>query len=839
MNFSFQPENTKFSSNNKRNAPRNETRRTMKNFPTLFAALLLAPLGVLHATDTPGAETAPPCAAAFEFDSFRLGGVFGHRAEAMMKGNLLQLDMEKDFLGPFRQRKNPKAVYVGLGKTLDAGVHFAALTGDPEITAWKDQWIAETISTIDPEGYIGISPRGAPYAWSKFGFHERGPIILALANNYRFFGDEKSLEAARRIADAMLAEWPEDMHSPQKLLLWTVEYPLIRLSEISGDPKYTDFVRTRFFPGDKLNKQWSWVTLPMMGHVYDWCDANISMLDLNRHHPHPTLTSAWPQMIDWLKDGGSVPTGEFNETERWTRGQITRNKSAEPETSEPLLPTKCGESCAKFYVVQLLDRLNRSKPEAFNSEVIERTFYNGLFAAMSPEGRQLCYSLSIEGTRSYWHLDTYCCPGNLRRAFAYLPSYFYTLGDGRITVNLYGESEARLKLPNGTAITLVQETDYPATGKIRFRVEPSSPAKQAISFRIPAWCHSPAVLLNGQRSAEEPKPGTYLTTTREWSAGDTVELDFPMEWRWIAGIRTQQGKAALARGPVVYSLDPVASGLDYVDASKDVKFVEQDKAHQAAYERLQQITLDPASVSGPKPGPGGSTAEVRGWLGRPGESPERTFVFRSFDQPEGRKIFFALSKPEVAEKDELFAAALHEDTVYPARWANIKADLDEAKLRQFSFAALEDALKVSPLFGEHESETAEGEIAGHPAWMSAAQPLETKRRMNFRVRDPRFTDGALPKLDLTIVYLDRGETTLSVDYDTSGPEATEKKTAQGTTRKAGEIMLGNSGEIRTQTFTLEDARFGKGVKPDKADFTLTPAKPTDFVIFGAYLRKSP
>ena len=49
-----------------------------------------------------------------------------------MKGNLLQLDMEKDFLAPFRQRKTPNARYIGLGKTLDAGVHFAALTPNPD-----------------------------------------------------------------------------------------------------------------------------------------------------------------------------------------------------------------------------------------------------------------------------------------------------------------------------------------------------------------------------------------------------------------------------------------------------------------------------------------------------------------------------------------------------------------------------------------------------------------------------------------------------------------------------------------------------------------------------------
>ena len=809
----------------------------MKPTIALLAALLFTPLTALHAIDPQGKEAATPCEAAFGFESFRLGGVFGRRVENMIKGNLLRLDMERDFLGPFRKRSAPNPLYIGLGKTLDAGVYFAALTGHSEIVAWKNKWIAETIGTMDADGYLGISPRGAPYEWSKFGFHERGSIILALANDYRFFGDRKSLDAARRIADAMLSEWPEDMHSPQKLLLWTVEYPLIRLSEISGDPKYTDFVRARFFPGDKLDKQWSWVRLPMMGHVYDWCDANIAMLDLNRYHPHSTLTSAWPQMIDWLKDGGSVPTGEFCETERWTRGQPTRHKSAEPESSEPTLPTKCGESCAKFYVVQLLDRLNHSAPDVFNSDVIERTFYNGLFAAMSPDGRQLCYSLSVEGSRSYWPSDTYCCPGNLRRAFAYLPRYFYTLEDARITVNLYGESEARLKLKSGVTITLVQETDYPTTGKIRFRVEPSSPVKHSIAFRIPAWCRNPTVLLNGNAWTQTANPGAFLTIERLWTAGDSVELELPMEWRWIAGIRTQNGKAALARGPVVYSLDPIASGLDYVDASKGVKFVEDDKAHQAAYERLQQMTLDPSSLSSPKAGDHGLSAEVGGWTGCPGESEARTFVFRSFEQPEGRKIYFTLSQPEAAVKDELFASALHEDSVYPARWAKIKSAINESKLLSFSLDALKGAVRIAPLFGVHESETAAGEIAGQPAWMSAATPRESRRRMNFRVTDPQFNNGACPELSLTILYLDLGQTTLSVDYDANTIKQAGEKNAEGTTRKAGEILLGNSGEIKSQTFRLKDARFQKGVRPDKADFSLTPAKSEDFVVLGAYLQK--
>ena len=802
----------------------------------VLAAFFTGPI-VLGAADSSGSGNQSPCEAAFGFESFRLGGVYGAHAETLMKGNLLRLDMEKDFLEPFRKRTDPKKTYIGLGKTLDAAVHLAASTNAPELTAWKDKWIAEMIRTIDTDGYIGLSPRGAPAEWSKFGFHERGAIILALTNDYRYFGHRKSLEAAQQIAENLLATWPVDMNSPRKLLLWTVEYPLIRLSEVSGDPKYIHFVRSRFFNGDKLDPQWSYAMLPMQGHVYGWCDDVINMLDLHRHYPHPVLTSAWPQMIDWLKDGGSLPTGEFCETERWTRGQPTRDCSVETETSAPLLPTKVGESCAKFYMVQLLDRLNQLKPDVFYSDVIERTYYNGLFAAMSPEGRQLCYSLSVEGTRSYWHVDTYCCPGNLRRAFAYLPRYFYTLGKGTISVNLYGESEARLKLPEGKTLTLTQKTRYPETGKIRFSVAPSDPVQQSFSFRIPAWCKKPTVLLNGQPVAHIPSPGTFLTIDRQWVAGDTLELDFPMEWRWISGIRTKRGTAALARGPVVYSLDPWASTLDYHDAPRNIKPVEADKAHQAAHARLEQITLNPDSVSEPKPGKSGFTAEVRGWLGRAGESPEKTFVFRTFEQPEGRKIYFKLSRPEVAIKDELFASALHEDTVYPSRWEKIKTAIHEASLRHTSLANLKHLARITPQFGAHDSETAEGEIAGQTAWMSAVTPPEAKRRMNFRVSNPHFTNGTCPNVLLTIAYLDFGDARISIAYDALVSEKKSTGENKGTTKIAGVISLGHSGEIRTQDFALDNVRFGKGVKPGDSDFSLISDTGTDFVILGAYLRE--
>jgi hypothetical protein len=110
--------------------------------------------------------------------------------------------------------------------------------------------------------------------------------------------------------------------------------------------------------------------------------------------------------------------------------------------------------------------------------------------------------------------------------------------------------------------------------------------------------------------------------------------------------------------------------------------------------------------------------------------------------------------------------------------------------------------------------------------------------MGFRVRDPRFANGACAKLNLTIAYLDLGDARISVDYDAGGTAKPSAKEGQGITKNAGVISIGHSGEIRTHAFALEDVRFGKGVKPDKVDFSLTSDKGVDFVILGAFLQKS-
>ena len=81
--------------------------------------------------------------------------------------------------------------------------------------------------------------------------------------------------------------------------------------------------------------------------------------------------------------------------------------------------------------------------------------------------KKLDYKLIWPLTRSEYILS-YCCPPNLARTIAQSSEYAYLTSDNSVWTGMYGASEAQVKLENGGEFTLVQSTDYPFDGTIRF-----------------------------------------------------------------------------------------------------------------------------------------------------------------------------------------------------------------------------------------------------------------------------------------------------------------------------------------------------------------------------------
>lgn len=192
----------------------------------LVAALMLSPagLGTVSAADE--------ALKALDLRQVKVGGEIGRRIDVTVRNNLLVLDTEKDFLAHFRS-KDMHEGYIGLGKLLDAAVRLAAYTHDEKVIAFKQRLVEEAIKVQEPDGYIGTM--AAPNRmWGLWDIHEMGYIIYALTSDYHYFGQQRSVAAARKAADYILgrwakkpAEWPEKYHWATSVALTGFERTLL------------------------------------------------------------------------------------------------------------------------------------------------------------------------------------------------------------------------------------------------------------------------------------------------------------------------------------------------------------------------------------------------------------------------------------------------------------------------------------------------------------------------------------------------------------------------------------------------------------------------------------
>jgi DUF1680 family protein len=292
-----------------------------------------------------------------------------------------------------------------------------------------------------------------------------------------------------------------------------------------------------------------------------------------------------------------------------------------------------------------LDSLMRLEGDLRYGDIMERTIYNALFAAQEPDGRKIRYFTPFTGPRVYFDQDGFCCPGNFRRIMAELPQkVYYLCADKAIAVNLYTTSQTTVGLEKDLSVELSQATDYPNSGHVVFRVTPSKEAVFAIRLRIPRWCPSATVRINDKDPAAIARGANTYEIRRKWKAGDRVTLEMPMAWRFIKGHRLQEGKAALARGPVVYCLGTA-----------------QNEEILKKYPNFSGIVIDPALLGEPEPDrsirPDGRRVTVKARVEAPGAwskgAPHLTLTFTEFIDPTGIVTYFHLLDLNKAVEDEL------------------------------------------------------------------------------------------------------------------------------------------------------------------------------------------
>jgi len=576
-----------------------------------------------------------------------LSGEIARRIEDLIYRNYMVLDLEKDFLAPFRQRPPVKGSrYIGVGKVIDAGSRFAAYTGDPEVgkrTAWL---IDELMKTRDADGYLGHMPAepDARQNYRNWILHDQEYAILGLVDHWRYCGDATSLKYARQLADYVLATFPKN---PKPDTVCTAGLPeaMLTLCAATGEARYLQFAADARHGNPHGEVE--------CASLRDWdkgtpLDRN-TLLRSNTAHVYVNVARCYSQTMLYRWE----PQEKLLKISRFILQELTRKGGClfiigSASDGEHFSYTQQGhgatsESCVTAYLIRWLDSLMRLEGDLRHGDIIERAVYNALFAAQEPAGRRLRYFTPFTGPRAYFDRDGFCCPGNYRRIVAELPEMvYYRTKDGGVAVNLFTESKKSIELGGGRNVTIQQQTDYPTSGLVKITVTPSAPMEFPLRLRIPRWCPKSTLTIQGEAPREVTSGEKYYEIRRTWKPGDTVTLDMPMPWRLVRGYSLQEGRFALMRGPVVYCLGTAANA----ELAKK-------------YKELGDLTIDPASLGQPiadkSVRPDGLRVLAKAW---PPESDGKgaaalDVVLSEFIDPTGIATYFRVSHGTEAIDDEL------------------------------------------------------------------------------------------------------------------------------------------------------------------------------------------
>ncbi len=557
----------------------------------------------------------------------RPAGVIGQRIDLTVKGNLLKLDLDKDFIEPFRLKQG-KGDYVGAGKLLDSAVRLARYSGDAALTSRKGRLAEALIANQLEDGYIGWY-RPAARIVKAWDIHEMCYIQYGLVSDYRLFGKRASLDAARRVGDHLIAKLagklPGVLQEPEihpPMLMTGLDRAMLALHAATGDRRYLDFVvKDLDVPNWKLEIV-EGRRPPYYGHAYAYTTRTLAQVELYHLNGDRSLLSQSQREIDYMRRrGGWLITGSASKSECWHGDQ-----SGDGELTE---------TCATAYFIRLFDALLRMEGSSIYGDMMERAIYNALFGAQSPDGRRLRYWTPFEGVRPYWPRDTYCCPCNFRRIIGELPQLVaYRWGEG-LALNLYGASTVKTTLAGGVECELRQESDYPNSGVVSVHVNPKRPAAFPLRLRVPRWSTGFRASVNGEPLAA-PKDG-WVEAKRRWKTGDRIEIDMRMDWRLVAGTRSQSGRVAVMRGPQVFTLNP-------------------KRNPSIAGADLKRIAIAALPSAAPVPDeslrPGGIACEARATF----DGRNIALTLTEFPDPGGEATFFQAPAQSTARTDELTEA---------------------------------------------------------------------------------------------------------------------------------------------------------------------------------------
>ena len=473
-------------------------------------------------------------------------------------------------------------------KALEGMAYSLINNPDPELEKKADEWIDKFAAAQQPDGYINTfyTLTGLDKRWANMDKHEMycaGHMIEAGVAYYQATGKRKLLDVCIRMTDHMMSQFgPGKRH-------WVpgheeIELALVKLYQTTQEQKYLDFaywlLEERGHGHGTMGDEGKWNPVyyqdivpvrqltDISGHAVRCMYLYCGMADVAALKNDTGYIAAMDRLWDDVVHRNMYITGGV--------GSSHDNEGFTEDYDLPNLDAYC-ETCASVGMVLWNQRMNQLTGDSKYIDVLERSLYNGALAGISLGGDRFFYVNPLESKGDHHRQEWYgcaCCPSQLSRFLPSIGNYIYASSDDALWVNLYIGNTGQIRIGE-TDILLTQETDYPWDGSVKLTISTSQPLEKEIRLRIPNWCKTYDLSINGKRINVSEEKG--YSVIKDWKSQDVIALDMDMPVEIVAAdphVKENFGKRAIQRGPLVYCMEEIDNPVyfDQIQLSPSTTF---------------------------------------------------------------------------------------------------------------------------------------------------------------------------------------------------------------------------------------------------------------------------
>ncbi len=473
-------------------------------------------------------------------------------------------------------------------KALEGMAYSLINNPDPELEKKADEWIDKFAAAQQPDGYINTfyTLTGLDKRWTNMDKHEMycaGHMIEAGVAYYQATGKRKLLDVCIRMTDHMMSQFgPGKRH-------WVpgheeIELALVKLYQTTQEQKYLDFaywlLEERGHGHGTMGDEGKWDPVyyqdivpvrrltDISGHAVRCMYLYCGMADVAALKNDTGYIAAIDRLWDDVVHRNMYITGGI--------GSSRDNEGFTEDYDLPNLDAYC-ETCASVGMVLWNQRMNQLTGDSKYIDILERSLYNGALAGISLGGDRFFYVNPLESKGDHHRQEWYgcaCCPSQLSRFLPSIGNYIYASSDDALWVNLYIGNTGQIRIGE-TDILLTQETDYPWDGSVKLTISTSQPLEKEIRLRIPNWCKTYDLSINGKRINVSEKKG--YAVIKDWKSQDVIALDMDMPVEIVAAdphVKENFGKRAIQRGPLVYCMEEIDNPVyfDQIQLSPSTTF---------------------------------------------------------------------------------------------------------------------------------------------------------------------------------------------------------------------------------------------------------------------------